>query len=331
MMRALVTGATGFIGSSVARVLLKQGCQVRVLVRPDSDQRAIAGLDVQRVVGDLRDIDSLHAAVQDCDQVYHVAALYTYWTHNPAEIYATNVVGTRNMLVAARQAGVPRFVYTSSVAVLGLHENGSPANEETPATLYDMVSDYKRSKYLAEALAREFASRSFNVVIVNPSTPVGPRDVKPTPTGQIVLDYLTGRMPAYVDTGLNLVDVEDVALGHWLAAQKGVSGRRYILGNCNLTLKEIFQLLEQISGRPAPRMRLPHTLAMLYAYFDTGLARLFPGHTPRATPDTVRLSKKHMYFDSSRAVKELGFPQNDIRIALDKAVNWFRSEYALNE
>jgi dihydroflavonol-4-reductase len=330
MIQALITGATGFVGSSVARVLLKHGCQVRALVRPDSDTRAIAGLDVQCVAGDLRDIESLHAAVQGCDQVYHVAALYTYWTRNPAEIYATNVVGTRNMLIAARQAKVPRFVYTSSVAVLGLHEDGSPADEETPASLFDMISDYKRSKYLAEALAREFASRAFNVVIVNPSTPVGPRDVKPTPTGQIVLDYLTGRMPAYVDTGLNLVDVEDVALGHWLAAQKGVSGRRYILGNRNLTLQEIFQILEQISGRPAPRMRLPHSMAMLYAYLDSGLGRLLPHHVPRATPDTVRLSKKHMYFDSSRAVKELGFPQNDIRIALRKAVNWFQSEYARN-
>lgn len=324
MINALVTGANGFVGSSVVRVLLQAGCQVRVLVRPGADERVIHGLDLQKVVGDLRDPDSLRQAVHGCDHVYHVAANYKYWTRNPSEIYATNVEGTRNMLEAALQAGVQRVVYTSSVATLGLPKDGSPGNEETPSSLKDMISDYKRSKFMAEEVAREFAVRGLPVVIVNPSTPVGPRDIKPTPTGQIILDFLKGRMPAFVDTGLNIVDVEDVALGHWLAAQKGESGRRYILGNCNLTLAEIFQLLSAISGRPAPNVRLPHSLAMLFALADTGLAYLLPGHVSRATPDTVRLSKKHMYFDSSRAVRELGFPQNDVRQALHKAVDWFQ-------
>ncbi len=325
MIKALLTGATGFVGSSVARVLLQAGCQVRVLVRPGADDRAIRGLDLQQVSGDLRDPDSLRQAVQGCDQVYHVAASYKYWTRNPAEIYATNVDGTRNILEASLEAGVHRVVYTSSVATLGIPKDGSPGNEDTPSCLEDMISDYKRSKFMAEEVARKYAARGLPVVIVNPSTPVGPRDSKPTPTGQIILDFLQGRMPAFVDTGLNIVDVEDVALGHWLAAQHGEIGERYILGNCNLTLAEILQILSTISGRPAPKVRLPHSLAMLFALADTGIGYLLPGHIPRATPDTVRLSKKHMYFDSSRAVRELGFPQNDVRQALKKAVNWFQT------
>jgi dihydroflavonol-4-reductase len=325
MISALVTGATGFVGSSVVRVLLQAGCRVRVLVRHGADEKVIYGLDLQKVEGDLRDPESLRQAVQGCDQVYHVAASYKYWTRNPSEIYATNVDGTRNLLQAALKAGVQRVVYTSSVATLGLPKDGTPGTEETPSSLADMISDYKRSKFMAEEVAREFVAHGLPVIIVNPSTPVGPRDVKPTPTGQIILDFLKGRMPAFVDTGLNIVDVEDVALGHWLAAQKGQPGRRYILGNCNLTLAEIFQLLSAISGRPAPNVRIPHSLAMLFALADTGLAYLFPRHVPRATPDTVRLSKKHMFFDSSRAVRELGFPQNDVRQALQKAVDWFQT------
>jgi len=325
MINALVTGATGFVGSSVVRVLLQAGCRVRVLVRHGANEQVIRGLDLQKVSGDLRNPDSLRQAVQGCDHVYHVAASYKYWTRNASEIYATNVDGTRNMLDAALQADVQRFVYTSSVATLGLPKDGAPGTEETPSSLEDMISDYKRSKFMAEEVARQYAVRGLPVVIVNPSTPVGPRDIKPTPTGQIILDFLRGRMPAFVDTGLNIVDVEDVALGHWLAAQKGEPGRRYILGNLNLTLAEILPLLSAISGRPAPKVCLPHSLAMLFALADTGLAHLLPGHIPRATPDTVRLSQKHMYFDSSRAVRELGFPQNDVRQALQKAVDWFQT------
>ena len=323
-MRVLVTGATGFIGSSVARVLLEAGCQVRALVRAGADTCAIEGLPIEHSVGDVRDAESVRAAVRGCRQVYHVAALYTYWTRQPADIYASNVTGTRNVLAAAQAEGVERVVYTSSVATLGSRADGAPADEETPAVLSDMVSDYKRSKFLAEQVARDFAQQGLPVVIVNPSTPVGVRDIKPTPTGRIVLDFITGRMPAYVDTGLNIVDVEDVAVGHWLAAQKGQVGRRYILGNRNMTMKEILAALARITGRPAPRVRMPLWVAMAFAYGDTALARLLPSRVPRATPDTVRLARKHMYFDASRAVRELGLPQSDPYTALRKAVDWFQ-------
>jgi dihydroflavonol-4-reductase len=325
-MRVFVTGATGFIGSSVVRVLLEAGCQVRVLVRPGADDRAIAGLPLDRASGDIRDPESLRPAMRGCTQVYHLAALYVYWTRNPAEIYATNVEGTRNVLAAAEAEGVERVVHTSSVATLGLPPDGSPGNEDTPVTLADMVSDYKRSKFMAEEVAREFVARGLPVVIVNPSTPIGVRDIKPTPTGRIVLDFITGRMPVYVDTGLNMVDVEDVALGHWLAAQKGQVGRRYILGGHNMTMKEILGTLAEISGRPAPRVQVPLWIAMLYAYSDVIRARLWPGYTPRGTPDMVRLAHKHMYFDVSRAVTELGLPVNDPREALRKSVEWFQHQ-----
>jgi len=323
-MRVLVTGATGFIGSSVARVLLGAGCEVRALVRAGADTRAIADLPVAQCTGDLRDAESVRAAVCGCRQVYHVGALYTYWTRRPDEIYATNVNGTRNVLAAAQAEGVERVVYTSSVATLGSRSDGAPADEETPATLADMVSDYKRSKFLAEQVALDFAKQGLPVVIVNPSTPVGVRDIKPTPTGRIVLDFISGRMPAYVDTSLNIVDVEDVAVGHWLAAQKGQVGRRYILGNRNMTMREILETLARISGRPAPRLRLPFWAAMAFAHADTALARLTPSHVPRATPDTVRLARKPMRFDASRAVRELGLPQSDPYEALEKAVDWFQ-------
>lgn len=323
-MRVLVTGATGFIGSSVVRVLIDAGCQVRALVRAGADTRAIEGLPVELCAGDVRDAESVRAAVRGCRHVYHVAALYTYWTRHPADIYTTNVDGTRNVLAAAEAEGIERFVHTSSVATLGLHANGTPADEETPATLADMVSDYKRSKFLAEQVALDFAKRGLPVVIVNPSTPVGVRDIKPTPTGRIVLDFINGRMPAYVDTSLNIVDVEDVAVGHWLAAQKGEVGRRYILGNRNMTMKEILEVLARITGRPAPRVRLPLWVAMAFAHWDTALARVLPSHVPRATPDTVRLAHKAMVFDPSRAVRELGLPQSDPCEALRKAVDWFR-------
>jgi dihydroflavonol-4-reductase len=326
-MRAFVTGATGFIGSSVVRVLLEAGCEVRALVRPGADERAIAGLPIERVPGDIRDPASLRSALRGCAQLYHVAALYVYWTRNPAEIYATNVEGTRNVLAAAEAAGVDRVVHTSSVATLGLPGDGRPGNENTPSTLDDMVSDYKRSKFMAEEVAREFAARGLPVVIVNPSTPVGVRDVKPTPTGRIVLDFINGRMPVYVDTGLNMVDVEDVALGHWLAAQKGQIGQRYILGGRNMTMKEILETLGELSGRPAPKIRVPLWVAMLYAYSDVARARVWSSYVPRGTPDMVRLAYKHMYFDPSRAVSELGLPQNDPRDALRKAVKWFQGDY----
>jgi dihydroflavonol-4-reductase len=329
MNQVFLTGATGFIGSSVARVLLNANCHVRALVRPNSNREAITGLPLEIVLGDLRDGDGLRRGMAGCSQVYHVAALYTFWPSRRSDLYEINVTGTRNVLSAALDVGVERFVYTSSVATLGLRSDG-PADEETPATLADMVSDYKRSKYLAEQLALEFAAAGLPVVIVNPSTPVGVRDVKPTPTGRIILDFLTGRMPAYVDTGLNVVDVEDVAVGHRLAAEKGQPGRRYILGNRDMTMKEILQTLARITGRPAPRVQLPFWVAQAVAYGDVTLARLIPGHTPRATPDTVRLARKHMYFDPTRAVRELGLPQTDPEEALRKAVEWFRLHHRLD-
>jgi dihydroflavonol-4-reductase len=328
-MKVFLTGATGFIGSSVARVLLDANYHVRALIRPDSNREAIAGLPLETVPGDLRDADSIRRAMAGCSQVYHVAALYTYWPSRRDDLYEINVAGTRNVLDAALDTGVERVVYTSSVATLGLRPDG-PADEETPATLADMVGDYKRSKYLAEQVALEFAANGSPVVIVNPSTPVGVRDIKPTPTGRIILDFMTGRMPAYVDTGLNLVDVEDVAVGHRLAAEKGQPGRRYILGNRDMTMKEILQALARITGRPAPRVQIPFWVAQMVAYGDVALARVVPGHTPRATPDTVRLARKHMYFDASRAVHELGLPQTDPEEALRKAVEWFRLYHRLD-
>ena len=328
MALAFVTGATGFIGSRVTRILLEKGYQVRLLVRPGADTRLIAGLPVEQVSGDLRDPRSLENLLAGCEQLYHVGALYTYWTRNPAEIYATNVEGTRNILTEAERAGVQRIVYTSSVATLGRRKDGLPADETTPSQLEEMIGDYKRSKFLAEEVAKGFAARGLPVIIVNPSTPVGTGDIKPTPTGRIVLDFITGRMPAYVDTGLNIVDVDDVAVGHWLAAERGQPGERYILGNQNLTLAQIFQILSDITGRPAPRHKIPHSAALLFAAIDTTWARFLPSHVPRATFDTVRLSKKPMYFCSERAVHELGFPQTDVREALAKSVRWFQTNFA---
>ncbi|HEY63601.1 MAG TPA: NAD-dependent epimerase/dehydratase family protein [Caldilineae bacterium] len=324
-MRAFVTGGTGFIGGAVVRRLLAAGHQVRALVRPGADTRQLDGLPVQRVMGDLRDIESLRKGITGCDQVFHVAALYCYWGHRWEEFYDINVEGTRRVLQAAWDEGVQRVVYTSSVAVLGIPEDGSPATEETPSTLEEMISDYKRSKFLAEEVAREFAQRGLPVVIVNPTTPVGVGDHKPTPTGKIIVDFLNGRLFAYVDTGLNIVDVEDVATGHLLAAERGRVGERYILGGENLTLKQILDILAEVSGRPPVRLRIPHVLALAWAYVDVTLARIYPRHVPAATPETVRLARKPMYFDASKAVRELGFPQTPAREALRKAVEWYRA------
>ena len=324
-MRAFVTGGTGFIGGGLVRRLLKAGHEVRALVRPDADTQQLDGLAVERVAGDLRDAESLHRGVAGCDWVFHVAALYSYWGHPWEDFYIINVEGTRRVLEAARDANVERVVYTSSIAVLGLPRDGSPGTEETPSTLADMIGHYKRSKFLAEEVARDFAGQGLPVIIVNPAAPVGVGDHKPTPTGQIIVDFLNGRMPAYVDTGLTVVDVEDVAAGHLLAAQRGRVGERYILGGENLTLKQVLDLLAEVSGRPRVRLRIPHSVALGWAYVDVTLARFNPGRIPAATPDTVRLSRKHEYFDSSKAVRELGFPQTPAREALRKAVEWYRA------
>jgi dihydroflavonol-4-reductase len=324
-MKTLVTGGTGFVGANVVRALLKRGVEVRALVRPRSDTGNLDSLEVELVAGDLRDRGSLEAALNGCDMLYHVAAMYALWARDPQEIYDSNVTGTINILEAAGQAGVQKIVYTSSVATIGLPKDGTPGTEEVPLAPEDMVSDYKRSKYLAEQEVLKYAQRGLPVVIVNPSFPVGAWDVKPTPSGQIIVNFLRGKIPAYVDTGLNVVDVEDVALGHVLAAERGRIGERYILGHTNLTLPELFQLLAQVSGMNAPRIRIPYGFAYLSACVSELVARTITHKPPFATLAGVKLSRKRMFFDSSKAVQELGLPQTPAIEALSKAVQWFRA------
>jgi dihydroflavonol-4-reductase len=325
IMKTLVTGGTGFVGANVVRMLIQRGTEVRALVRPRSDTRNLDQLDVELVAGDLRDRGSLEAALEGCDTVYHVAAMYALWAPNPQEIYASNVTGTVNLLEAAGQAGVEKIVYTSSVATIGLPKDGAPGTEEVPLPPEDLVSDYKRSKYFAEQEVLKYAQRGLPVVIVNPSFPVGPWDVKPTPSGQIIVNFLRGKIPAYVDTGLNVVDVEDVAIGHIMAAEKGRIGERYILGHANVTLPELFQLLAQISGMRAPRLRIPYGFAYLSACVSECVARTITHKPPFVTLAGVRLSRKRMFFDASKAVWELGLPQTPPLEALSKAVQWFRA------
>lgn len=323
-MTTLVTGASGFIGSAVVRALLQAGHDVRVLLRPQSDRRNVDGLSVGIVVGDLTDRASLARAVAGCDALFHVAADYRIWVPNPAHIYSINVTGTRELMTAAADAGLSRIVYTSSVATLGLNGDGSPADEDTPATISDMTGHYKRSKFLAEQAVRELVAQSgLPAVIVNPSAPVGPRDIRPTPTGQLIVDAVCGRMPAYVETGLNLVHVDDVAVGHVLAFERGRIGERYILGAENMSLRDILQAIAEISGKRAPRLRVPHSVVLPIAYACEAWARL-SGSEPWITVDGVRLSKKHMYFSTAKARSELGFEVRPVRQALVDAINWFR-------
>jgi dihydroflavonol-4-reductase len=321
-MRSLVTGATGFVGGHVARALLARGDAVRCLVRPASRRDNLDGLAAEVALGDLRDPGSLREAVAGCDVVYHCAADYRLFAPHPDELYASNVAGTENLLAAAAAAGVGRVVYTSSVGALGLRTDGAPAGEETPVRLDDMVGHYKRSKYQAERIAERWAARGLPVVLVNPSTPVGEADVKPTPTGQMVVDFLRRKFPAYVDTGLNLVDVHDVADGHLLAAEKGRPGERYILGHRNMTLKEILDTLARLTGLPSPRLRVPHWLPLAAAHVDVRISRL-RGRTPRVAPEAVRMARKKMFFDPAKAVRELGLPQRPVEEALARAVDWF--------
>ena len=326
MAATLVTGASGCVGSALVRKLIAAAHQVRVLLRPTSDLRNIEGLPVEVALGDLTDKNSLERALEGCNALYHAAADYRLWARHPQQLYQNNVAGTVNIMQAALKAGVERIVYTSSVATLGLHADGSPADENTPVTLNDMIGHYKRSKFLAEAeVKRMIAGQGLPAVIVNPSTPVGPRDIRPTPTGRMVLDAACGRTPAYVDTGLNLVHVDDVAQGHLLAFERGVAGERYILGGRNMTLKEILTEIARISGQKPPRVKLPHNLVLPIAYLSEAWAWLTNGPEPRATVDGVRLSKKYMFFSIEKARRELGYNPRPVEEALKDAVEWFRA------
>ncbi|MFK2874259.1 NAD-dependent epimerase/dehydratase family protein [Dyella lipolytica] len=324
-MKALVTGATGFVGSAVARRLLRGGHSVRVLARAGSDRRNLQGLDVEVLEGDLTKPASLLPACDGCDALFHVAADYRLWAPDPAELYRANVDGTRAILEAAKRVGVPRIVYTSSVATLGIPKDGTPGSETTPVTVDDMIGHYKRSKFLAEAEARKFAADGLPVVIVNPSTPIGPHDIKPTPTGRVVRDAMNGRVPAYVDTGLNIVHVDDVAEGHWLAFERGVVGERYILGGFDMSLRDVLIEIADIAGRSPPKVRLPHAVVMPIAYASEAWARL-TGMNPIATVEEVRMSKKRMFFSSAKAERELGYSARPARLALEDAVQWFRQQ-----
>ena len=321
----MLTGATGFVGAAVLRALLAKGARVRALVRPASDSRNLHGLDVERVAGDLGDPASLVRAVAGCRALYHVAADYRLWVPEPASIYRANVDGTANLMKAALEVGVERIVYTSSVATLGLHDDGSPADETTPSSLATMIGHYKRSKFLAEeavkALVRE---RNLPAVIVNPSTPIGPRDVKPTPTGRMILDAAAGKMPAYVDTGLNVVHVDDVAAGHLLAFERGTVGERYILGGTDMSLRDILTEVARLTGRKPPSVRLPHNAVLPIAYLSEAWTRLRGRGEPLATVDGVRMSKKRMYFSSAKAERVLGYRHRPASEAIRDAVRWFR-------
>ena len=321
-MDVLVTGATGFVGANVARLLVADGYRVRVLARPASSLRALEGCPVEVRRGDALEPHAVAQAITGCAWVFHVAGDYRLWAPNPGEIYRNNVDGTRTVLEACAQARVERVVYTSSIGTLGLPKDGGPATETTPVSLHDMIGPYKRSKFLAERVAEEYAARGLPVVIVNPSAPYGPWDVKPTPTGQMVLDYLRGRMFATLDTGLNLVHVADVAHGHLLAASRGRVGERYILGGENHSLTEIFRMLAHITGIRAPRVRMPHALIYLIALVSEGLASA-TGHSPRVPLIGVRMARKHMYVSADKAVRELGLLQTPVEQALRDAVDWF--------
>ena len=323
-MTTLITGANGFVGSALARELLKQGRRPRALVRPGSDRRNLEQLDLELVEGDLTDTASLQQAVKGCSDLFHVAADYRLWIPDPARMYRTNVDGTRNLLRAAADAGVSRIVYTSSVATLGINRDRTPADESTPVSLADMVGHYKRSKFLAEQAVWElFEQQGLPVVIVNPSTPIGPRDIKPTPTGRIIVDTLRKKMPAYVDTGLNIAHVDDVARGHLLAFERGKAGRRYILGGENLSLQTILGIICDYAALAPPRVRLPHNAIYPFAWLAEQWAQV-SGKEPFATVDGVKMAKKFMYFSSARAQQELGYTPRPARNAIKDAIDWFR-------
>jgi dihydroflavonol-4-reductase len=323
-MLAFVTGATGFLGSHVARVLGEQGARLRLLVRASSNLKNLQGLDADTVTGDLRDPASLEKALAGCDTVFHVAADYRLWVRDPQQMYRANVDGTRALLDAASKNAVRRVVYTSSVATIGFTSNGHTADEDSPVSLDDMIGHYKRSKFMAEQIALDAGRSGMHVVTVNPTTPVGEQDVKPTPTGRIVLDFLKRKFPAYVETGLNLVDVRQCARGHVSALEHGKSGERYILGGENLTLKQILDKLAAITGLPSPKVKLPYIFAFATGVIDETITGRMLNKEPRATVDAVRMGKKMMFATSAKAERELGWKMVPVDDALRRAVLWFR-------
>lgn len=324
-MNVFMTGATGFVGSHVARAFAAQGASLRLLVRPTSRIDNLEGLDAETVTGDLRNPVSFRSALESCELLVHTAADYRLWVCNPQAMYATNVDGTRNLLALARELRIKRVIYTSSVATMGFQEDGTIVDENTPVSLKDMIGHYKRSKFMAEQEAVVAARAGLQVIILNPTTPIGANDIKPTPTGQIIVDFLNHRFPAYVDTGLNLVDISEVARIHVVAIERGIPGERYILGGENLSLKQILDKMSAITGIPSPTTRVPHAVAMVFAFFDEILTGRLRGKEPRATVEAVRMGRKKMFASSAKAERELGFRIVPVYTALRAAIDWFRA------
>jgi dihydroflavonol-4-reductase len=326
-LKVFVTGGTGFVGGHVARELAARGADLRLLVRRSSNLRNLEGLPAETVTGDLLEPETLRSAVRGCDAVMHVAADYRLWVRDPDAMYRSNVEGTRALLRLAREEGVRRFVYTSSVATMGFRSDGTIVDENTPVSLADMVGHYKRSKFLAEQVALEAAHAGQTVILLNPTTPIGEADLKPTPTGRIIVDFLNRKFPAYVDTGLNLVDVDEVARTHADALRDGVGrpGERYILGGENLTLKQILDKMSAITGLPSPSTKVPHAVATIFAFFDETITGKLRGLEPRATVEAVRMGRKKMFASSARAERELGFRVVPVYKALRRAIDWFRA------
>ncbi|HEX3435476.1 MAG TPA: hopanoid-associated sugar epimerase [Pseudacidobacterium sp.] len=328
-MKVFVTGSTGFVGSHVAKALAKEGAHLRLLVRKNSNMANLSGMHAPpsfaTITGDLLEPELLRPGISGCDYVFHVAADYRLWVRNPKQMYAANVDGTRELLRIAREEGVKRVIYTSSVATMGFKSDGTIVDENTPVSLEDMVGHYKRSKFLAEQEALKAAYDGQEVMILNPTTPVGTGDIKPTPTGRIIVDFLNKKFPAYVDTGLNLVDVDEVVRAHLAAITKGTPGERYILGGENLTLKQILDKMSAITGLPSPTTKVPHLVALIFAFFDETITGRILGKEPRATIEAVRMGRKKMFASSAKAVRELGFQQVPVYQALRTAIDWFRA------
>jgi dihydroflavonol-4-reductase len=324
-MNVFLTGATGFVGSHVARALASRGAKLRLLVRPTSHLNNLEGIAAETVTGDLRDPQSFRAGLAGCDALIHVAADYRLWVRDPKAMYAANVEGTRALLALARELGIPKAVYTSSVATMGFREDGTIVDELTPVALEKMIGHYKRSKFLAEREAISAAGAGQHVIVLNPTTPIGANDIKPTPTGQIVVDFLNRKFPAYVDTGLNLVDVSEVARMHVVALERGRPGERYILGGENLSLKQILDKMSTITGLPSPTVKVPHALAMAFALFDETFTGRLRNQEPRATVEAVRMGKKKMFASSAKAERELGLQVMPVYPALRAAIDWFRA------